>query len=299
MATVCISISGGLWLSPAALAQGAIYGTVANSDMTHPSVSELSWFGFLDDTDEEIRIELNTGAGYDGLNWFDDFQNYTTEAAGNPYEFVFVNQSRNEAFVLSGLIPQNSFQEQNITLSAASIPAAPANLQAQVISPSAITLTWDAIAGLTYHIYRRDGLNNGIYRRIDDPTGNLANPGVAGPVFVDSTTDASSQYVYLLIAEDQTGNYSGHSAPLEVDTSSPTCHCPCQADINCDGAPTAEDLNATIDIIFFNAPEVRDTACPLARSDLDCNGFSDSLDLNLIIELVFFNGEQPCDPCVL
>ena len=61
-------------------AQGSIFGVVQNSDLSNPASGDLFWVGFLDDTDEEIRIESNTGAGYDGLNWFDDFQNYTTNS---------------------------------------------------------------------------------------------------------------------------------------------------------------------------------------------------------------------------
>ena len=68
--------------SSPAFAQGSIYGTVANADLSTPTNGEISFFGYLDDTDEEIRIESSVGAGYDAGNWFDDFQNYLTEAPG-------------------------------------------------------------------------------------------------------------------------------------------------------------------------------------------------------------------------
>jgi len=78
--------------SHAVVAQGNIFGTVLNSDeTTSPAMGQLTFFGYLDNTDEEIRIETSTGAGYDGLNWYDDFQAYLTEAAGNPYDFHFYN----------------------------------------------------------------------------------------------------------------------------------------------------------------------------------------------------------------
>jgi len=57
-----------------AMAQGSIFGTVQNSDLTTPAAGEINFVGFLDDTDEEIRIESSTGAGYDAGNWYDDFQ---------------------------------------------------------------------------------------------------------------------------------------------------------------------------------------------------------------------------------
>ncbi|MBD3297378.1 MAG: hypothetical protein GF341_01890, partial [candidate division Zixibacteria bacterium] len=260
-------------------AQGTIFGTVSNSDLTHPEAGKLTWFGFLDDTDEEIRTELNVGGGYDGLNWFDNFQNYTTEAAGNPFDFIYVNTSRGESFHLSGTIPPNSFQEENVVLDAGSVPATPSDLSAEVVSGSDVTLTWTAAPGLTYHVYRRDAPNNGLYRRIDDPTGNIANPGVAGPSFTDTTSDGTSEYVYLLIAEDESGNYSAHSAPLTVDASGTVCECAAQGDIDGDGQYTSVDMNEMISIIFFNVPDVQDSACPTSRSDLDCDGIADSVDL--------------------
>ncbi len=281
------------------MAQGAIYGTVSNSDLTHPAEEELSWFGFLDDTNEEIRTELNVGGGYDGLNWFDNFQNYTTEAAGNPYDFVYVNAARGESWQLSGTIPPNSFQEENVVLSVGTVPATPSGLSAEVVSDAEITVTWTAVPGLTYHIYRRDAPNNGVYHRLDDPTGNLANPGVAGSSFTDTTSDGISEYVYLLIAEDQSGNYSAHSDPLTVDASEVECGCPLQGDINGDGEYTSEDLNELISIVFFNSPDIQDSSCPTSRSDLNCDSTTDSVDLNQIIALLFFNGSPPCNPCAL
>ena len=62
-----------LLYSSSAFAQGSIFGTVTNSDLTTPANGEISFYGFLDDTDEEIRIETSIGAGYDAGNWFDDF----------------------------------------------------------------------------------------------------------------------------------------------------------------------------------------------------------------------------------
>ena len=50
-------------LSGSAMAQGSIFGTVANSDLSTPANGEMSFYGFLDDTDEEIRIESSAGAG--------------------------------------------------------------------------------------------------------------------------------------------------------------------------------------------------------------------------------------------
>ena len=125
----------------AAFAQGSIFGSVQNSDLTTPANGEMSFVGFLDDTDEEIRIESSDGAGYDSGNWYDDFQNYLTEAAGNPYDYFFVNSANGEAYHLAKLIPSNSFQQEDIVLASASLPSAPTNLAAAALSTSSMLVT--------------------------------------------------------------------------------------------------------------------------------------------------------------
>ena len=280
-------------------AQGVIFGTVQNADLSNPSAAELSWFGFLDGTDEEIRIETNTGAGYDGVNWFDDFQNYTTESPGGIYQFVYVDPLKAEAFQLTGVIPSNSFQEENVVLASAIIPARPEGLHASVASPSQIDLSWTTVPGLSYHVFRRDAANNGLFRRLDDPTGNLTNHGVGIGQFSDMTSDGMTTYIYLLIADDGAGNFSPHSDPLTVDAAGPTCDCPCQGDFDCSGTRDAVDLNSLIDILFFSGESTTDVACPTSRADLDCDGTPTALDLNVLIDHLFFAGPPPCNPCAL
>jgi len=201
-----------------AFAQGSIFGTVTNSDATVPANGEISFYGFLDDTDEEIRIETCIGAGYDAGNWFDDFQNYLTEAPGNPYDYYFYNTANSESAVLSKLIPNNSFQQEDIVLSPApGWPGTPTGLTGSAVSASSVIVSWNYVAGLRYHIYRRLASSGGSFFRIDDPTGSLSNPGVADSFFVDNTVDGVSQYQYLVIAEDGSGNLGPHSAALTVD----------------------------------------------------------------------------------
>jgi len=173
-----------------AFAQGSIFGTVTNSDATVPANGEISFYGFLDDTDEEIRIETCIGAGYDAGNWFDDFQNYLTEAPGNPYDYYFYNTANSESAVLSKLIPNNSFQQEDIVLSPApGWPGTPTGLTGSAVSASSVIVSWNYVAGLRYHIYRRLASSGGSFFRIDDPTGSLSNPGVADSFFVDNTVD--------------------------------------------------------------------------------------------------------------
>jgi hypothetical protein len=288
-----------LVLPVGAAAQGQIYGQVESAGGTNPAADVLRWAGWLDDTDEEIRIESNTGAGYDGLYWYDDFQNYTTEAAGNPYDYIFVNTENGEAVHLQKAIPSNSFQEENIALSPMTVPPLPAGLAASVISGSRIDLRWDYDPALTYHVYRRDESNNSGFLRLDDPTGDLANPGVSDSVFADETSDGVSVYAYIIIAEDASGYYSAHSDEIIVSASTSACSCPCPGDLDCDGYITAIDLGDLIDVVFANGTDPQDPECPATRSDYDCDGFPTSFDIGAMIDHIFASGPGPCDPCGL
>ncbi|RKX18902.1 MAG: hypothetical protein DRP35_08550, partial [Candidatus Zixiibacteriota bacterium] len=208
-----------LIMSTSAFAQGSIFGIVANSDLSTPANGEVTFVGYLDDTDEEIRIESSDGAGYDAGNWFDDFQNYLTEAPGNPYDYHFYNTANGDGFQLSKLIPNNSFQQENILLASIAWPATPVGISGVTLSGSSVLITWNETVGNTYHVYRRLAISNGSFFRIDDPTGSLSNPGIADSVFIDNTVDGSSSYDYLIIAEDISGNLSPHSTIVTVNSS--------------------------------------------------------------------------------
>jgi hypothetical protein len=210
--TLCVVLA-----APAlAVAQGSIFGNVQNANLTNPVVGQLLWVGFLDNTDEEIRIESSTGAGYDGTFWFDDFQNYSTEVAGNPYDFIFVNIANGQYFRLEKTIPNNSFQQEDVTLAAAAVPARPTGLVARAVSASCVNLTWNKATGVTYHVYRRATANNGVFRRLDDPSGNLANIGVADSFFVDATSDGATDYTYIIIGQTAGNIFSAHSVEVSV-----------------------------------------------------------------------------------
>lgn len=200
-------------------AQGNIFGVVQNADLSNPGAASLFWVGFLNHSDQEIRIELNTGAGYDGINWFDDFQNYPSHAAGSPYDYFFVNAANGQMSHLSETVPANSFQQENILLAPGIIPARPSGLVARVASPSRVSLSWTGQPGMTCHVYRRVTSNGGVYRRIDDPQGRLTNLGIADSFFVDTTSDGVSDFTYVLIAQNSAGSFSAHSVPVSVPAS--------------------------------------------------------------------------------
>jgi len=246
-----------LFSAPQAFAQGSIFGSVTNSDASVPANGEITFVGYLDDTDEEIRLETAIGAGYDNGNWFDDFQNYLTEAAGNPYDYHFYNTANGEYAVLSGPIPNNSFQQEDIVLApyaGSTIPTT--GLTGRALSSSTVVISWVATPGLTYHVYRRLATSTGSFFRIDDPTGSLANRGVAVNYFVDNTVDGSSSYHYLVIPEDDAGNLGPmHSAILTVNSANLV-------------APVATAVNPN------NGPYVGGTSVTITGSNFDVNGVS-------------------------
>jgi hypothetical protein len=219
--TMALTTILSILMTSSACAQGSIFGFVKNSDSSTPANGEMSFFGYLDDTDEEIKIETSIGAGYDADSgaWYDDFQNYLTEAAGNPYDYHFYNLINGEGFILSKPIPNNSFQQEDIALAPVTWPTIPTGLSGQAISASMVLIHWNAGLDLTYHIYRRTAPSNGSFFRIDDPIGSLTNPGVADSFFVDTTVDGISDYHYLIIAEDAGGNLSPHSDVITVSSS--------------------------------------------------------------------------------
>ena len=241
--------------------QGSIFGSVVNSDQTVPADSEVAFFGFVRHTDEEIRLHLCDGAGYEQGSWFDNFQNFLTEAAGEPYDYFFFNSINGEVSHLAKLIPDNSYQQEDVTLLPGSPPAAAINVTAVPLVDIGIELKWDAGSGHTCHIYRRPAISNGSFFRIDNPSGDLSDPGVADNTYTDTTTDRASVYHYVLILEDSLGVYSPPSAVVAANSA---CVDESQTDGDGDGIADLCD----------NCPSVSN----LDQADNDGDGIGDPCD---------------------
>jgi hypothetical protein len=267
-------------------AQGSIFGSVTNSNFTIPADGQISFFGYLDNTDEEIRIDSCVGAGYDGGNWYDDFQNYLTEAPGNPYSFHFFNPVNGEGSILSKSIPDNSFQQEDITLGSVPWPSAVNGLIGQFNSPAEIEIGWDDDPGRTYHIYRREAYSNGSFFRIDDPSGLLSNPGISDSFFVDQNVDSLGEYDYLVISEDAFGNLSAHSEIITVGMASSYL----SGDANGDNFVDVGDIVYIISYVF------REGALPdpYLSGDANCDSTVDHGDAVYLIYYVFKEG-PPAD----
>ena len=269
-----------------AMAQGNISGTVTNIDESTPANGDMSFFGYLDDSDEEIRIETSTGAGYDIGHWFDDFQNYLTEAAGDPFDFYFYNMANGEGHILSATIEVGSFQEEDIILEAISWPSSPTGLAGTATPEPAIELSWNAISGMTYHIYRRDATSDGSFFRIDDPSGTLTNPGVEISPYVDNTVDGISLYDYLIIAEDASGNMGPHSEIITLSSESAGYIC---GDVDNDGTINILDIVYLIEYKYKNgpAPQYPESA------EVNGDGSINILDIVYLIEFKYKGGPPP------
>lgn len=272
-------------------AQGSIFGSVQNSDLSIPPAGAVTFFGFLDDTDEEIRLESSTGAGYDAGNWFDDFQNYLTEAAGNPYDYYFFNASEGQGYHLNGAIPNNSFQQEDIQLAPLSWPSQPVGVRGSATVDSTIIIAWNYDPTVTMHVYRRPAASDGSFFRIDNLAGDLTDPGVADSTFTDVDVDGASSYDYVLIAENASGQYSPHSTIVTVNAGVTVCCVGDAGDINGDNVNADPlDLTFLVDYMFQGgvAPECE------AEADLNGDGAGPTpLDLTYFVDYVFNGGVPP------
>ena len=175
---------------PPAFAQGSIFGSVQNADGSVPADSELVFFGFILDVDAEVRANFIDGADYEGGNWYDDFQNFVGEAPDQPYDYFFFNPVRDEFFHLEGLMPNNSFQREDVVLAASVRPDPISAFRAIPMDGVGVQLVWSSGEGISHHIYRRQGIGNGSFFRIDNPGGDLSDRGVSDTTYLD--TEANS-----------------------------------------------------------------------------------------------------------
>jgi len=277
--------------TPSAVGQGSIFGAVVRSGGGVPANSAISFVGYLDDTDEEIRIESSVGAGYDAGFWFDDFQNYQTESPGNPYDYHFYDHVQGEGVALSGTIPDNSFQQEDVTLGPVAWPPAPTDIHGRFLSSDSVEITWTEVGEQTIHVYRRIVPSAGSFFRLDDPTGSLSNPGVSNGLYVDTLADSGLSYQYLLIAEDAQLRLGPHSAILTV--SYDVGCCVYRGDVDHSGQLPVDisDLIYLIEYMFDGGAE------PLCQEEADINGDGlltiDIADLVHLIDYMFQDGPPP------
>ncbi|MEW5925494.1 MAG: dockerin type I domain-containing protein [Candidatus Zixiibacteriota bacterium] len=285
---ILVAFSGHFLCQPV-YGQGSIFGTVTNSDMTIPDAGQLHFFGYLNGTDDEIRLESCVGAGYDGGFWFDDFQNYmAAAAAGNPYNYHFFNIANLEGFVLSDIIPSNSYQQENIQLESLTWPLAPTGFAGQAQADSTVYIHWTPQENTTYRIYRRVQPSEGSFFRIDNPAGALSDPGIADSFYIDNQVDNVSSYDYVLIPVKD-GIPGTHSAIITVNSRPILFVC---GDADGNGLVNILDGFFIIQYLYKNGPE----PVPLEAADMDGRPGINLLDYTYVISFLYRSGPPPNCP---
>jgi len=151
---VCLTLLIGLIFTWANSSRAVvIYGTVKNSDLSTPANSDITFFSFIEGTDNEIRTEDSEGATYENGSYVDETSNFSGVDTGDQYDIYFTNVINGEAHRENTNIPALSAQ-RNVTLTANSNPAVPTGLSVSIPTQGTVRLTWDDVGGLTYHIYR-------------------------------------------------------------------------------------------------------------------------------------------------
>lgn len=227
-----LSCLGILLISLQIQAQGTIFGTVKNSDMSVPADQDIMFFGFIANTDDEIRANDFVGAAFETGYWYDDFQNYLSASAFQQYDYFFFNMNNSESFNLSSTIPDSSFHQVDVVLADSPWLAPIYNLHAIPFKGTGVKIFWSDSGSNSYHVYRRDSLSNGSMFRIDNPSGDLADFGETDTFYIDANVDLSKAYDYLVIADDNLGHYS---PPSKIVTASGSCINPALNDTDLDG----------------------------------------------------------------
>ena len=283
-----LAVGSGYFLCRPAYGQGSIFGTVTNSNMTIPDSGQIQFYGYLNDTDDEIRLENCVGAGYDAGNWFDDFQNYMSASAGNPYRYHFFNTANLESAALSDIIPNNSFQQENIQLAVMIWPPSPEGLAGEARADSTVYLHWTPRENTTCRIYRRVQPSGGSFYRIDNPSGDLSNPGIADSFFIDNQVDNLSYYDYVIIPvkNDVPGTQSGI---LTIDSKPMLFIC---GDADGNGSINILDGFFIIQYLYRFGP----APDPLESADMDNRPGINLLDYTYLVAHLYRGGPPPNCP---
>jgi hypothetical protein len=163
----------------------------------------------------------------------------------------------------------------------------PTGLKAEIVTEDSVVISWQYENGLTYHVYRRSTASDGSLFRVDDTTGSLSNRGLADSTFSDTTVDPADQYEYMIIAEDEFGNLSPHSAILEAIAPEYVC-----GDIDGNQSVNVSDIVTLISYVFADGPPPD----PPAAGDVDCSGTINVADVVTLISYIFAEDTLPCDP---
>jgi hypothetical protein len=275
-----------------AVAQGSIFGAVSNADQGSPSQANMVFFGYLRGSDNEIRICGSDGIDYENGNWWDDFQNFLDEAPGVQYDYWFFDRGRSEWQNLQDLVPANSFQQQDVQLTAGSFPSPPNNIEISVGLDNSVRLAWQLQTGLQYHIFRRPATSHGSFYRIDDASGDVSG-GVNDSVYIDPEVTDPYDVEYVVIATD-----GWVLSPPSQIVSAVQGGCCIGMTGNVDGdvedLVDISDITQLIDYLYISRQPL---PCPAeANMDGDSEGLVDLADLTYLINYLWIE-RRPLAPC--
>ncbi len=173
-------------------------------------------------TEDGYNTSIGTDQGYQNKYWLLSVENFTTHNNGDAITILFTGiqtetgKSGTANFTWDNTVA--STDHGTITFGSSSNPAVPTGLSASVLSPGHVRLTWNTVSGLTYRVYRSsqasgagNGHSNGRYTRLAT--------GVTPPYTDDSSPQTGVWY--LIVAEDGSGNWSGHTEEVYADASLP------------------------------------------------------------------------------
>jgi len=291
----CLAV---LILTSVIQAQGSIFGNINNADMSVPVDQDIQFYGFVGDTDNEIRAYNFFGADYESGNWYDDFQNFLTAPVGQPYDYYFFNITNLESFHLTSTVPSNSFQQEDFVLTESTWPAPVFDVKAIPFKGVGVKIFWSDSGTNSYHLYRRDATSDGSMFRIDNPSGDLTDFGVYDTLHIDANIDFSKDYDYMIIADDNLGHYS---PPSEIVTASGSCVDPALTDTDidgiadpCDNCPEASNPDQE-DSNDDGIGDACQESCCVLRGDIaiPTNGLMLIDDIVFAVDFLFKGGPPP------
>ena len=277
-----------------AFAVGLIFGEIQNSDQSNPPNGSILFFGFVLGTDSEIHLQSSVGAGYDNSFWFDDFRSFVTVSAGQPYQYYFFNRDNGEGASVNSTI-QLEDELVDVQLAPSTWPPPPANLSGKRNSGNSAQLSWSSRPATSWHIYRREASSDGSLFRIDNPAGDLADPGISDTTFVDASVVDGISYEYVVISEEGPGEYSPPSDVILVGLES--CCSDLTGNVNQDaqGSISVSDISFIVDHLFISGAPL---PCPEAANT---NGSLDGVvsvgDIGVLVDFLFIT-QTPLAPCL-
>ncbi len=212
-------------------ADAYVYGQVSNGP--YPVDGTVTFMAYLSksgETDNEVLTEdnwncgLGTDNGYASQYFFVDWANFTSPTADDNDTLVILftgigAEAGNAGSLTSPIDTDLGYEDLgNSSWATVSYPGTPTGLNASMLEPGVVSLTWTAVKASFYRVYRSsqssgagNGASNGRYTRLAED--------LTSPAYVDST--APLQICWYIVVADDGINLSGHTDEESIDASLP------------------------------------------------------------------------------